>query len=68
MEMRKVQGNEHRRKRTKSERSKAVLPMFVRRPSDEKLFWQTLRRQWLQKTTSLIATPTLQERGTEEKC
>ena len=39
LEMRKVQENERRRKRTKGERTETVLQMFVRRASDEKLLW-----------------------------
>ena len=52
---------------TKSERTEAVFPMFVRRTSDEQLLWKTLRRQWLRKTSSPIVTPFLQQPRPEAK-
>ena len=53
----------------KGQRTETVLQtMLFRHTSDEKLIWQTLRRQWLRKTSSQIATQIIQESGTKEKC
>ena len=54
------------RERTKSLRTETVLQMFIRCTPSEELFWQTLRRQWLRKTSSQIATHAIQERGTKK--
>ena len=58
--------NERRRNRTNGQRTETVLQNFVRRTSDERLLWQTLRRHWLRKTSSQIATPTIQKSETSE--
>ena len=49
MELRKINKNERRRKKTKGKIIEILFQRFVRRISDENLFWHTLRRQWLQK-------------------
>ena len=68
MEMSEIQGDECLRKRTNGEGTETVLQIIVRRTSDEKLLWEILRRQWLRKPLSQIATPTIQKSGTEAKC
>ena len=55
------------RERTKSKRTETMLQKFIRCTPSEELLWQTLRRQWLRRTSSQIATQTIQERGTKEK-
>ena len=52
---------------TNCERTETVLQMTVRRTSDEKFVWETLRRQGLRKTSSQIATSTIHKRGREGK-
>ena len=67
MEMREIQEHERRRKRTKGQRSEAVFQMFATRTSDKKMLWQTLRCRKLRKTSSEIATSTIQKHGTKAK-